>query len=347
VSPADGATRAFNLLFASGRENNPIMRWIWSPRVRRTCDRDGKTGSLSGGEGQPDFICIGARKAGTSWLFHQLTVHPDFWMPPIKELRYFDALSRVERTNAPRCNDERDRLFLKELDQLSTRPCLDLAGYAKLFVLKGVLLSGDISPSYSMLKDDLVEEVIAHFPNLKVIFLARDPVERAWSQLSFAARLQTISPFDPADPDEVARCLLQPGFLLHSQLSKIVARWRRYVRHDLLRVFFFDDLERDPVGLRRSILRFLGADPDKPSGRLTADKKINVGKDKPSITPEVRSRLAHFFEGELKACATELGGPAKAWPARYGFPVAEFREHSKSFGPIHLRYEPNRTIESK
>jgi sulfotransferase family protein len=335
------------------------MRWIWPLRGRRRCDRDGETEIFSRGEGQPDFICIGGQKAGTSWLYHQLTVHPDFWMPPLKELRYFDALSRVERTNAPRCNDKRDRLFLEELDQLSTRPCLDLAGYAKLFVLKGALLCGDISPSYSMLKDDLVEEVIAHFPNLKVIFLARDPVERAWSQLSYrasrqrrkasgtAARLQTISPFDPADPDEVARCLLQTGVLLHSQLSKIVARWRRYVRHDLFRVFFFDDLERDPVGLRRSILKFLGADPDKPSGRLTADKKINVGKDKPFLTTEVRSRLAHFFEQELKACATELGGPAKAWPARYGFSVAEFREHSKSFGPIDLRYEPNRTIGSK
>jgi Sulfotransferase family len=329
VSVADGATRAFDLLFVSGRENNPIMRWIWSARARRSRDRDGEAESLSRGEGQPDFICIGGRKAGTSWLYHQLTVHPDFWMPPIKELRYFDALSRVERTNASRCNDERDRRFLEELDQLSTRPCLDLAGYAKLFALKGALLSGDISPSYSMLKDDLVEEVIAHFPNLKVIFLARDPVERAWSQLSMAARLQTLSSFDPADPDEVARCVLQRGILLQSQSSKIVARWRRYVRHDLLRVFFFDDLERDPVGLRRSILKFLGADPDKPSGRLTADNKVNVGKDKPPLTAEVRSRLAHFFEPELKACATELGGPAKEWPARYGFSFVEFREHSK------------------
>jgi hypothetical protein len=33
----------------------------------------------------------------------------------------------------------------------------------------------------------------------------------------------------------------------------------------------------------------------------------------------VRSRVAQFFEQELKACAAELGGPAKQWPARYGF----------------------------
>src|SRR5262249_1915347 len=162
-------------------------------------------------------------------------------------------------------------------------------------------------------------QVITHFPNLKVIFLARDPVERVWSQLSMEARLQTIPPFDPSDPDEVARSLGWRGVLLRSHLSKIVARWRGYLGPDLFGVFFFDDLERDPARLRRSILSFLGADPDKPSGLLRADNKSNVAKDKPFLSANVRSRIAQFFEQELKACAAELGGPAKHWPARYGF----------------------------
>jgi hypothetical protein len=38
----------------------------------------------------------------------------------------------------------------------------------------------------------------------------------------------------------------------------------------------------------------------------------------------VRSRVAQFFEQELKACATELGGPARQWPARYGFSLLFF-----------------------
>jgi hypothetical protein len=33
----------------------------------------------------------------------------------------------------------------------------------------------------------------------------------------------------------------------------------------------------------------------------------------------VRACVAQFFEEELKDCAEELGGPAKRWPARYGF----------------------------
>src|SRR2546423_4071056 len=83
--------------------------------------------------GRPDFLCIGAQKAGTSWLYHQLNSHPDFWMPPVKELRYFDSLSKVNRRNSPRCKDERDRWFLEKLDQLSSQSHIALESYSALF----------------------------------------------------------------------------------------------------------------------------------------------------------------------------------------------------------------------
>ncbi len=91
--------------------------------------------------------------------------------------------------------------------------------------------------------DEIIERVVNHFPNLKVVFLARDPVERAWSQLSMGVRLGMINKFDATDPDEVIRNLLNPGVLVRSHPSKIVARWKRYVRPENFRIYFFDDLE--------------------------------------------------------------------------------------------------------
>src|SRR5690606_11946368 len=38
----------------------------------------------------PDFICIGAQKSGTTWLYENLKLHPDIFMPDKKELHYFN-----------------------------------------------------------------------------------------------------------------------------------------------------------------------------------------------------------------------------------------------------------------
>jgi Sulfotransferase family len=300
-------------------ENNAAMRWAWPFKPRVSENRNGGNNHHSGGEGCPDFLCVGAQKGGTSWLYRQLEPHPDFWMPPLKELQYLNSLNRTKRFHPPRCRDERDAAFLESIRSLSSLSYIDLENYGRLFEHKGSLLSGDISPAYSTLNDEVIQRVINSFPNLKVIFLARDPVERAWSQLSMGIRLGMISPFDATDADEVVRNLLNPGVLLRSYPSKIVARWKRYVRPELFRIYFFDDLEKNPAELRCSILLFLGADPNKPSGRLKADDNQDVKRDKLRLTEKVRSRIAQFFEEELKACAAELGGPAKQWPARYGF----------------------------
>jgi len=267
----------------------------------------------------PDFLCIGAHKAGTTWLYQQLDSHPDFWMPPVKELHYFDQLSRVKRATDPRRRDERDRRFLAQLSSLSTKVEIDLENYGRLFEPKAALLSGDISPNYSTLTDEVIQRVIRHFPNLKVIFLARDPVERFWSHLSMEVHYRQIEAFDATDINEIKRNLSRRGMLLRSYPSTIVARWKRYVDKERFRVFFFDDLQNDPAELRRSILHFLGADPEKPAAGLTVNQNRWTAMERLPLTDRVRSHLATVFKKELKTCAARLGGPARAWPARYGF----------------------------
>ena len=300
------------------------MLRLWSLRSRNGNGREARETCSSNGEARPDFLCVGAQKAGTSWLYRQLEAHPDFWMPPVKELHYFDQLNRTRRFHAPRCRDGCDTSFLQTIRGLSERSYLDLDGYGRLFQHKGARVSGDISPAYSTLNDEIIERVANHFPDLKVIFLARDPVERAWSQLSMGVRLGMINRFDANDPDEVIRNLMNPGVLLRSHPSKIVTRWKRYVRPENFRVYFFDDLKENPAKLRQSILGFLGGDSDKPAGGSQPHENNDAGRDKLQLTANVRDRMAQFFEQELKACALELGGRARSWPTRYGFSMLLF-----------------------
>ena len=291
--------------------------WPFHGRAGTRRHKDGKGSSASGA--RPDFLCVGVHKGGTTWLYQQLDAHPDFWMPPFKELHYLDQLSKVQRASSPRCRDQRDRRFLESINTLSAKPHLDLEHYARLFEPKGSLLSGDISPNYSTLSNDIVRRVAKYFPNLKVIFMARDPVERAWSHLSMEVQYHQIKPFDVTDIGEVNKNILRRGMLLRSYPSTVAARWQRYVRPDRFRIYFFDDLQRDPTQLRRSILEFLGADPDKSDSQLPADHNSWAKMEKLPLTDKVRSHLAQFFKKELKACATQLGGRARDWPARYGF----------------------------
>src|SRR3954464_10472524 len=106
----------------------------------------------------PDFFCVGAQKAGTGWLYEQLHAHPDFWMPPLKELHYFDRQWRSPRAlqkSQTRIADARksategrDQRFLDEMQRLSGVAEIDWEGYASLFAPKGQRISGDITPGY-------------------------------------------------------------------------------------------------------------------------------------------------------------------------------------------------------
>src|SRR5215470_9868606 len=98
----------------------------------------------------PDFLCIGLQKAGTGWLYDQLQFHPDFWMPPIKEIHYLDRpfsqLGKSEKflrfARKPerwghkfmgrRPWDERDVEFLKLYAGFEDKP-MGLRRYASLF----------------------------------------------------------------------------------------------------------------------------------------------------------------------------------------------------------------------
>src|SRR4051812_40255499 len=129
----------------------------------------------------PNFICIGAQKAGTGWLYEQLRAHPDFWMPPIKELHYFDRQLRTARPAAgdrfdqalKEARDERDEAFVAGAKSLFAEPGLNFDGYADLFLHRGQLISGDITPGYSVLSEDSASMVTGAFPQAQILFLAR------------------------------------------------------------------------------------------------------------------------------------------------------------------------------
>jgi hypothetical protein len=159
------------------------------------------------GEWLPDFLGIGAQKAGTTWLYRNLRQHPEIWLPPIKELHYFNRLypaspSPLTTTPLflrPLSRQRSDQLWRREL----TRAFLNIRRmslqescwhfrfffaqqyndrwYASLFKDQVNRVTGEITPAYSILEDQTIEHIHTIMPQARITFIIRNPIERAWS----------------------------------------------------------------------------------------------------------------------------------------------------------------------
>lgn len=283
----------------------------------------------------PDFFCVGAQKGGTRWLYDQVQLHPDFWMPPFKELHYFDrkkpsqraaklaakAAGNLDHLNKRRAKknfrplDQRDLDFLDAYADLPWRQ-VDLDAYARLFASKGGAIAGDITPDYSTLKPNLIEKIMARFPAAKVVFIARDPVARVWSHLNMHVRKGDIA--RDLSASDLMRLVEKRFVVKRSFQTDIVARWRKHVPDEQFGFYLFDDLVSDPDRVRARVLSFLGGDPGKPSGTTKAGFNRKSDSDKAQLSPELRDRLSKHLADELRASARQFGGAAAEWPARYG-----------------------------
>lgn len=272
----------------------------------------------------PDFICIGQPKAATGWLYDQLFHHPGFWMPPAKELSYlnqdapnmgFIFPERREKYPDRWNRDQRDVQFL-EYARGHRRTPRNLDIYAGLFAFKGGKLSGDISPMYCLLEGGTIEEVAARFPRTRILFIVRDPVERAWSRMVMAQRDGLLD-----------RAVLEDKRLLRLHIrdepkvggimaTQIVARWRRHAPHLPFRTILFDDIVGNAQESRRGILEFLGADPE--GGGLPPEHNRKADDERIAMNDAARALLVKRYAGELRAGADLFGGAARGWPARYG-----------------------------
>jgi hypothetical protein len=282
----------------------------------------------------PDFLCIGAQKAGTGWLYNQLNGHPDFWLPPLKELHYFDdprrfrqkfakeKLQRASRRDRLIRNgrwppDERDSIFYQTAREISDALRPDPDAYARLFDQKRAQLSGDLTPAYSTLDEEAIAGIARRFPAVKIVLILREPIDRFWSQLCMEVRDGTLRLQGPADLEGIMRFAEQRGVVARSFPSMTFEKWSPHICRGRMGVFFFDDLRSDPAFLRKSIFSFLGADPGKTNGRKPSfNRKQAFTK---LVMPDaVRESLRSYFSSEIRRCSEMFGGPAATWPSRYG-----------------------------
>jgi len=196
----------------------------------------------------PTFIIAGAPKAGTTSLYHYLSEHPEVFMSEPKEVNFF---SREEIEAQGLYYPDFKARTLQEYEAL-----FDRAGSAKAI--------GEGSVSY-LFYPSVPIKIKETIPNVKIIILLRDPVERAYSHYLMDYRLGLVDvPFETivtGNSDHPKQELYYQQYVLLGMYYEQVRRYLDVFGSDQVRIYLQDDLKSRPVSVISDLYAFLGVDP--------------------------------------------------------------------------------------
>lgn len=250
----------------------------------------------------PDFLCIGAQKAGTTWVYSVLYHCAGVFVPPIKESNYLLEASERDRDWARDyrffqvgLREKRYRTRLLPLRDVAARleqiehfkaPDVDDEWYRRLFgYAREDQVAGEVCPSYLTLATGAhIRHALRLNPDLRVLVMVRDPVERFWSQVRMDVRYGRVTEqLDTLLRDEEGI----REYMCFSDYMGSIERWSKLIKPGHLRLMLYDDMMDRPRALAGEILAFVGA---KHGGVHCVEGRINAGVAL-SMTPEQRRRV--------------------------------------------------------
>ena len=220
------------------------------------------------------LYCVGATKAGTSWLYRYLHDHPECAMPAVKEAHYWDTfdaddldkqlaafrlrLRELRKEKADAAEEGRD-WQVDNLDRrinemkalmaaLSGDRTADAAYLA--WMLEGrdaAALVADMTPNYATISDEALIRMRDASPTAKFLFLIRDPLDRLWSHIRMQARRQRQDHevYEKKANNILHRMLnrgMETHILARGEYPAIIRKLRRIIPEARLLIQFTEDL---------------------------------------------------------------------------------------------------------
>jgi hypothetical protein len=214
----------------------------------------------------PDFMIIGAMKSGTTSLYHLLRSHPQVFLPKWKEPQYFS----------------REHMY-----------SLGEQFYRDIFrEAKDEQLIGEASTCYSRWPHypDVVGRIAERLPTLRLIYIMRHPVERAYSHYGHIMQERMLKKSGPIVSFEEA--LEQEPEIVDTSLYLMqINKYLEVFSREQILCLTFDELKEAPNELLKRIQRFLGIE-EMELKRLQSTKSNQWGdKVATSRVRRVVSRL--------------------------------------------------------
>lgn len=208
-----------------------------------------------------NFIGIGAQKSGTSWAYACLYEHPEI-CAPIKEIHFFSR-PRFEQgmewyeSHFKKCNTD--------------------------------AITGEFSTSY-LYSEDAPERIKKMYPNVKLIAILRNPVDRAYSQYRNTIKAGHIDPKVSFETYSRSEESVQKQGLYSEQLQRYL---KLFPREQML-ILIYEDIKKDPIAFMKRIYQFLGVDDTFVSSMV--NDEINVARTPKLVGPErAMHHIAEFL----------------------------------------------------
>ena len=239
-----------------------------------------------------NLFCVGAARAGTTWLSNLVAKSPHVYSPPIKETNFFSHFSSRATPNG--VSDDVYEMYY--------------FGWQSQHVLT------DFSPNYLRYRHAM-EGISKYNPDARIIICLRDPVERALS-----AYFYTISQHKQPDVLEFYRKGVET-FDLDITPSELWYSARSLLRQSM----YFEDVKRakalfkdvlilkmdqfsNPGSVFRTVCGFVNVPPDNVAQAETMTSALNVSRrDGEEPNTDVRALLEEFYAEDRRKLVDELG----------------------------------------
>ena len=240
----------------------------------------------------PTFVIIGAQKSATRWLRQNLGRHPDVFTAP-REVKYFNHPQRVAVLGSEWYRAQ-------------------FGGWA------GEPITGEATPGYMMLGHrpaDVAARIKATVPDVRLIALLRNPVDRAYSAFVHHKLQERIHPRARL-LDTVRRCSPEDDWM-----GIITGGWYAAslcpffdVFGDHLLVLLYDDIGPDPHVFERAA-RHVGAGPGfvPPALDQVVFSNQSGAQAASGMSVAERCELFDYFRDDLERLEPMLGRDLSMW----------------------------------
>jgi hypothetical protein len=281
----------------------------------------------------PDYLIIGPQRSATSWLYKNLGFHPQVWLTPLKELHYFnrDMLSskakrkRYLKQLLYRARDNVRKIitfdnsifrdFKWDYHYFLQRRTYDW--YINLFRPSPRQIAGEATPNYAVLSVEKIREIHEMNPDIKLIYLMRNPIERSWSGVTKFLAWKNKKKVSEFSDEEIYEKLNSPDARDRNNHLQSLANWESVFGADQIFIDFFESVVNEPIELLLRIHEFLGISSSEEFISTDVQKKISSsGKYKNAIPRRFHIHLAKQQISQLRSLNQRFSGPTNQWLKR-------------------------------